>query len=86
MSVPAKWLSVAADMLEMAADKFSNHGCNDWNWPADWTEDEKDICRQSMSIANNDQSYDPEDWEYVGDWQMMSFLSKVLREEAKCQT
>ena len=32
-----EWVGLAAAMLDTAADSFANHGCNDWQWPADWS-------------------------------------------------
>jgi hypothetical protein len=36
-----KWLKLAGDLLHRAADQMGNAGCNDWQWPADWTREER---------------------------------------------
>lgn len=41
MAMPKKWMEVAGDLLDLASDTFSNHGCNDWVWPQDWTPEER---------------------------------------------
>lgn len=77
-----KWLKLAGQLLELASDKFSNHGCNDWEWPEGWSvEDRREFAR---AIAEED-GYDPE--AYVaegrygpGDWEVMSFLAKRLED------
>jgi hypothetical protein len=32
-TIPAVVFQIAAQMLELAADEFSNHGCNDFELP-----------------------------------------------------
>ncbi len=36
-----KWLKLAGEFLDQAADILGNRGCNDWEWPIDWTEQER---------------------------------------------
>ena len=37
-----KYFKLAAQLLGLASDEFSNHGCNDFEKPDDWTQDEWD--------------------------------------------
>jgi hypothetical protein len=36
-----KWLKLAGEMLSNHASILGEAGCNDWKWPADWTQDER---------------------------------------------
>lgn len=42
-----KWLHLAGELLDNAAGRYSNDGCNDWGWPEDWSEEE----RREFAIA-----------------------------------
>lgn len=75
---------VAADLLDLAADKFSNHGCNDFELPntpehleltrrliaaSDYPEDEPQLSADGTAI-------------YLMDWQVMRYCADVLRRYA----
>jgi len=73
---------LAAKMLTMASDEFSNHGCNDIDESlfADWTDEEKDQFMIDFHIWNGD----PEEIGnmsilMLGDAGIMSFLAHKLR-------
>lgn len=34
-------LAAAADMLDTMSNHFSSHTCNDYEWPSNWTGDQK---------------------------------------------
>ena len=56
-----KQLRVAADLLKRASDVFSNHGCNDWNYPEDWTLEDKRKLVQAMHEDNGSpEEYHPD--------------------------
>jgi hypothetical protein len=77
-----KWLEAAADLLDQAADTFSNHGCNDWDPPASWSmEDRREFGRAFAEWNGDPQDFDP-DHPDVGDWAAMRFLAEKFREEA----
>ena len=86
--IPAKWVLLAADLLELASGKFSCHGCNDYSYPKDWTEDERREFALAMTAWNWDKEVSEltpeqvEDAEYdvnmINDWQAMSFLASQL--------
>jgi hypothetical protein len=71
-----KWLKLASDLLGEASDEFSNHGCNDWKWPKDWSRnDRKEFMDRFV------EEYDKEDLKYgPADFAVMSYLSNYLLE------
>lgn len=76
-------LRLAADMLDMAADKFGNHVCNDFKWPEYLTLEDRlsmlDAFRAGdpdTLAADLERAYSP------GDWVVMLALAKMLRLEA----
>ncbi len=75
--MPPAYLKLAADLLRLASDEFSNHGCNDMELP-DWTQDERDGLDLQMHIANGD----PENFEpgrrWFQDHAVMRFLAGRL--------
>jgi hypothetical protein len=69
---------VAAELLRTASEQFSNHGCNDWNYPKDWTEDEKlQFVREYHEWNGDPEDFDPE-FLFLQDWAVMSFLAHKL--------
>jgi hypothetical protein len=81
--IPPKWLGLAGDLLELAADKFSNHGCNDYEFPKDWTVAERRRMLRAMHDWNGDPGeYDPDE-AVTMDWFVMAFLADRLKEAAK---
>ena len=85
----AKWLALAADMLDLAADEFGNHGCNDYNYPKDWTEGERRefaLAMQADNVSKPVGELTPEEIEEAEydvdgtqDWAVMRFLASELR-------
>jgi hypothetical protein len=77
-----KWLRLAGDMLEMASEKFGNHGCNDWDFPDDWTAEDRQGLASAMHEANGDpENYEPDNI-HLPDWWVMAFLADRLKAEA----
>lgn len=76
-----KWLKLAGDFLEKASDVVSNHGCNDWSWPENWSLEERQEIVKAMYEDNGDpKNFDPNKLD-VPDWWIMSFLATKLKED-----
>ena len=85
----AKWMQLAGELLERASDEFSNHGCNAYDWPDDWTEDDKRQLSEAMAVdnigkpldkfnANQKEDLEGDIEDCPGDWRLMEFLGKQL--------
>lgn len=88
-----RWLALAGQLLSAAAEDFSNHGCNDWKWPADWTSDKRRELATAMVEANIGRprhAFTASDVTEVEslcngdygppDWWVMKFLGKQLQD------
>jgi hypothetical protein len=76
----AKWMRLAGEMLDVAKDEFSNHVCNDWDFPDDWTHEEKVEFVKAMHDDNGSpEEFDPEHLD-MPDWWIMAFLAGRLKE------
>lgn len=84
-----KLMRVACQLLDMASDKYSDHGCNDWAWPEYLTANDRlavarmmyaDKKRKSVPELTAEENEDAAHMVKTGppDWWMMSFLSKRL--------
>lgn len=80
---------LAAKLLDMASDEFSNHGCNDFELP---NTPENYALVESMELWNVSESGEEpnevnvsEDGQtiYTMDWYIMSYLAHCLREAGK---
>lgn len=80
-------------LLDRAADVFSNHGCNDWEYPEDWMEQDRrefasEMVRFNYGIKHEDspltadEQEDLERWTKHGppDWLVMRYLAKRFQE------
>lgn len=89
-----KWMAVAGALLQTAGERFSNHGGNDWRWPAGWDEDQRRALAEAMVCDNLGKTLDQltdNDLEEVErhvavdfgppDWWVMKFLGRKLIEE-----
>lgn len=77
-----KWLRFAADLLRLASCKFSNHGCNDMNWPADWSEaDRVEFIAMMDRHEGGPSGMRPDDT--LMDWLAMDCLADELEEVAR---
>lgn len=87
-----KWQKLAGEMLELASEQFSNHGCNDWEWPDDWTPEERHNLaiemvahniRKSVSGLTQHEMEEVNHWASgkfgPPDWWVMSFLADKLK-------
>lgn len=78
-----KWLALAAGLLDKAGDHFSNHGCNDWEFPPDWTIEERRELVRAMYKDNGDpENFDPGNLA-VPDWWVMRFLAGQMTKEVQ---
>lgn len=72
---------LAAKMLELASDQFSNHGCNDVEDSVyeGWTQDERKQFVKEFHEWNGDPEEYSETFLHLGDWAIMSFLAHKLK-------
>lgn len=78
---------IAAEMLDLAADQFGNHGCNDYQLPntpanlafvrrliasGDYPEDEPNVSPDGKTI-------------WLMDWLIMIYRAEVLRQYAEAE-
>lgn len=81
---------LVAALLEMASDRFSNHGCNDL--PKElrelFSKEEWVALDRAHHERNGDpQEHNPENPDIMRhDWLLMSHFAHILREEAECPT
>lgn len=90
-------LLLAAELLELAADEFSNHGCNDFKTPPDLTEADLESLADLHNLANfgtcdpaelrtkdprGDDTCTPDRLRrYMTDWTLMRALATGLRRQ-----
>ena len=87
----AKWAELAGELLDVASREFSNHGCNDWQWPPGWTTAQRRELVSAMVSDNTGRAakdFTDEDKEEIKhmtkgafgppDWWVMLFLAKQL--------
>jgi hypothetical protein len=84
IALTAKELRLAAKLLDMAADQFSNHGCNDL--PDDafdgWDEFEKTELAKKFDKYNGGHDAEESGIEIMGDDGLMAFFAaKIQRAE-----
>lgn len=81
IEVIVKYKELIARLLEFAADRFSNHGCNDFaltDYLPDW-DDRHDLARIVFNEDDTDR-YDPEDdCDVMEDYELMSFFADKIR-------
>jgi hypothetical protein len=78
----AKWMKLAGELLKEASNEFTNRGCNDWEFPADWTREDQEEFVKAMHVDNQSlEEFDPK-YLHVPDWWVMSFLARKLKEAA----
>ena len=77
--ITKKQLLLAAKMLELASDQFTNHGCNDVEESIfnDWTLEEKEAFAKEYFEWNGDEQEDRTHL-HIGDSEIMSFLAEKL--------
>jgi len=76
--MPSSRDRLLAKLLRMAADQFTNHGCNDFDLAAIMPDvEERRALMKEYEIWNNSPDrYDPNDrYEIGSDWALMAFLA-----------
>ena len=75
-----KEFKLAAKMLDLASDEFSNHGCNDVEDSVyeGWTIEERRAFVKEFHEWNGDPEEYNENFLHLGDSTIMSFLSAKL--------
>jgi len=76
-------LELAAALLEMASDKFSNHGCNDYTLPESWTQQECDDFLLAARTWNGDPEIHRRGDRMTMDWFVMDYLAAKLKAEVE---
>ena len=77
-------LLLAANMLELASEQFSNHGCNDLSGEAvALVTDDKKLCDDVRKWNGDEECEWPEKADWIGDSSLMHYLSDKLKEEAR---
>ncbi len=82
----AKERTLAADFLNEYADRLSNDGCNDWNFPKGWTEAEaRDfavrVWTESMDESNRLEmiaGMGESGFPVLMNWEVAQYLSELI--------
>lgn len=76
-------LTVIAAMLDMAADEFSNHGCNDYELPN--TPENLEFVRTMIAASDypDDEPHLSSDGAriYLMDWMVMRYCEDLIRQQ-----
>lgn len=73
-------LRLAAKMLDIAADKFSNHGCNDLEkHVVDCVEDGETLCTAIRKWNGDPHEEWPAEVDDIGDSSLMGYLSDRIK-------
>lgn len=75
-----------AELLDLAADVFTNHGCNDFELAklVPSVEERRALMREVETSLGNAKYFDPSGtYEFVEDWVLMRYFARKLREESK---
>lgn len=73
-----------ANLLELASDKFSNHGCNDLGesiWDG-WTKEEREKLLNDFFRSQGDEEMIDQGYVDIADWLLMYLLAEKLKEES----
>ena len=80
----AKALTLAGELLRDYAERLSCDGCNDWDFPKDWTTQDK----EAFVKAFHDWNGDPEEFNpqrlILGNSSVAGVLSAVLKQAGEC--
>ena len=74
-----KELELAAKMLEQLSEILSNRGCNDWEFPEDWSDEEK----TALIKDYHDYNGDPEEFDDQHIWLQDDSAAMILAEKIK---
>lgn len=77
----AKQKMLAAKFLQEAAERYGNDGCNDWDWPENWTPQER--AEFAKGLAEHE-SMDPVDiLRAPMNYMVMYYLAELLAGEVR---
>ncbi len=77
-------LLLASKMLDVAANEFCNHGCNDLGKDVkELIIDEAELCKDIREWNGDPRETWPETADFIGDSSLMSYLSDKLKIEAQ---
>lgn len=86
MTLSDKEAKIVAALLDMAGDKFGDHGCNDFRLSdhVEMTDDEKRVLDLAVHEDNGDpEEHEPDqDHNYQSDFCLMFYFAARLRGEA----
>ena len=78
----AKLSMLAAKFLDDHSRKLGNEGCNDWEFPDDWTiQERRDFVSGSCAANGTPEEYDPENL-VIPDFSAVDYLAHLLKSEA----
>ncbi len=77
-----------SEFLSLAAEEFSNHGCNDVDesFYKEWTEEEIEEFNFKLNMENGIEDIRDDQYvedAYLFDWWVMGYFRDLLKEEAK---
>jgi hypothetical protein len=81
-----KTLLLASQFLDDHADRLSNDGCNDWEFPADWTVEEKTEFVKGYHEWNGDPEEFNPNWLCLPNFAVAAFLSAILKRTSELVT
>ena len=73
-----KELELLMKFLDELDDVFSCAGCNDWDFPADWTNEEKIKFVKEFHNYNGDPEEFDEEFLHMADFSVLGLLKKKL--------
>ena len=74
-----------AELLGMASNEFSNHGCNDLDWLVfkDWTlKEKKELIKEFCEYNGNPDESEIFNLAWIGDSSLMDFFAHKLKIES----
>lgn len=70
---------LAASLLDEVASEYANHGCNDWEYPSDWSQQEKEeFCAEYHEWNGDPEEYNPK-FLNLPDFAVMRFLAYKIQ-------
>ena len=72
-------MRLAATLLDLAADQFSNHGCNDFRMPEDLEEEDLKTLVTYLRLTGDEEVTVDDIRKTTEDWVLMLAIAKYLR-------
>lgn len=83
MKLSKKELALIVQFLDQFADELGNNGCNDWDFPEDWTEKEQKTFVKQYHAWNGDPEEFDEEHLNLPDFAVVGFLKHKIEKEIK---